>query len=265
MNKSTRGMWAAFAAAGVLGALAGAVPFIPASYLAARIEQASGGHVILAETHGTIWHGSARPVFVSGGRTEALRSTALPAPVVWDWEDAGAWPWHAAVHVQGPGVINKPFVVSVRSSGVDVQPGALELPAELLEGLGSPLNTLKLGGRLSLAWDTLATHVQPGQDMAIEGVMTIDWTQARSALSPVEPLGAYRFSIKAAGAQAALDVATLSGPLLLQGQGQWRAQGGAQFTGEASAEPGHQTELLPMLGLLGRFKSPAVVELRIGT
>lgn len=258
-------MWVAYAAAGVLGALAGALPFIPATYLAARIEQASGGHLMLAETNGTVWQGSARPVFVSGGRTEASLVTALPAPVSWKWVDAGLWPWHAAVHVQGPGVINKPFVIAVHSSGVDVQPGALELPAELLEGLGSPLNTLKLGGRLSLAWDTLNAHVQPGQDMAIEGVMTIDWTQARSALSPVEPLGAYRFSIKAAGARAALDVATLSGPLLLQGQGQWQAQGGMQFTGEASAEAGHQTELIPMLGLLGRFKSPAVVELRIGT
>jgi general secretion pathway protein N len=100
--------------------------------------------------------------------------------------------------------------------------------------------------------------------MAIEGAMTIDWTQARSALSPIEPLGAYRLSLKASGALAALDVITLTGPLVLKGQGQWQMQGAAQFNGEASAEPGHLTELTPMLGLLGRFKSPGVVELRIG-
>ncbi|CAN5207639.1 N/A [soil metagenome] len=249
-----------FALAAVVGALCGTVPFIPASYLAHQLEEASNGSFQLAEADGTIWNGRARPVFVSGGETEAARITAFPALVQWRLGEVGVAPMRAVLHISGPGVVERPFEVRVLRDGIQLGPGAVRVPAEILEGAGSPLNTLKLGGLTALAWDTLAWR-----SGLIEGNVTLDWTQARSALSRVEPLGNYRFTAQGTGPQVGFSLTTLTGPLLLQGNGTWQSNRGVQFRGEARAEQSRLAELAPLLGLLGRFLGPGVVELRIGS
>jgi general secretion pathway protein N len=249
-----------FGVAAVVGVACGTIPFIPASYLAAQLDQASGGSFRLAEATGTVWNGRGRPVFTSGGETEVARITAFPALVRWDLAEVGIAPMRAVLRISGPGVVDKPFALTMTTDGIRLDPGAVKVPAEILEGAGSPLNTLKLGGLTSVAWDTLAWR--SGQ---VEGNMTLDWTQARSALSRVEPLGNYRFTAKGTGSQVGFALATLSGPLLLSGNGTWQSNRGVQFRGEARAEQSRLAELAPLLGLLGRFRGPGVVELSIGS
>ncbi len=254
------GRLAAFAAVAVVGALCGTVPFVPASYLAASLASASNGSVQLAEAAGTVWNGRGRPMFVSGGETEAQRITAFPALVQWEFAELGIAPLRAVLRVSGPGVVDRPFTVAVTTDGVSLTPGAMRMPAEILEGAGSPLNTLKLGGSTQIAWDTLA--LRSGR---LEGGLTLDWTQARSALSRVEPLGNYRLTATATGSQVGFALTTLTGPLLLEGNGTWQSNRGVQFRGEARAEQSRVAELAPLLGLLGRFRGPGVVELSIGS
>ncbi|CAN5504347.1 N/A [soil metagenome] len=254
------GRFVVFGIATVVGVLCGTVPFIPASYLAHSLEQASNGSFQLAEADGTIWNGRARPVFVSGGETEVARITAFPALVQWKLADVGVSPLRAVLLISGPGVVDRPFEVRVMRDGIQLGAGAVKVPAEILEGAGSPLNTLKLGGSTALAWDTLGWR-----SGLVEGNLTLDWTQARSALSRVEPLGNYRFTAQGTGPQVGFTLTTLTGPLLLQGNGTWQSNRGVQFRGEARAEQSRLVELAPLLGLLGRFLGPGVVELRIGS
>jgi len=142
-----------------------------------------------------------------------------------------------------------------------VEPGNIRLPADLIEAAGAPFNTLRPGGDLRMSWDTLSAHF--GAAQGLDGTLTLDWSDARSALSPVAPLGSYRLTAHGAGAQIGFELATIKGPLLLSGNGQWTPQH-LQFRGEAQAEPAVRTELGPLIGLLGR-PSANGAELRFGS
>ena len=72
-------------------------------------------------------------------------------------------------------------------------------------------------------------------------------------------------SWREAGGSAALNLATLQGPLLLSGQGQWGGASGAalRFRGEARAEPGAESALNNLLNVIGR-RQGALSVLTIG-
>jgi len=72
-----------------------------------------------------------------------------------------------------------------------------------------------------------------------------------SALSPVKPLGAYRLQFDWQGARAQLTLATLSGPLQLEGNGAI-VNGRLRFSGLAWAQPGQEQRLASLLALLGQ-------------
>ena len=85
----------------------------------------------------------------------------------------------------------------------------------------------------------------------MEGVATLEWLNAGSSLSSVQPLGDYRLEITGAEKNANLKLTTLRGVLELTGQGSWQAHNGQiQFNG--SAQPRDRSEdLAPLLMLLG--------------
>lgn len=255
--------WLVLAAlfAGSVGACAGTLPFVPAAYLARAVENASGGRVVLAQPQGTIWSGSVRPALVSGGKTEAARYATLPAALAWQVEGVGVAPPRLAFALSGEGVIGQPFRILFGAGAASVEPGSIRLPAELLEALGAPLNTLRPGGVVSISWDTLSWRSAAA---GYAGTLTLEWVDARSALSPVAPLGSYRLRARGAGTQIGIDLTTIKGPLLLSGNGQWTSQRGVQFRGEARAESARRSELSPLVGLLGR-PSANGAELRFGS
>ena len=59
-----------------LGALPALVLWAPARWLAAGVQQASGGQLQLRQPEGTVWTGSARLVLTGGGGSED--QAALP-------------------------------------------------------------------------------------------------------------------------------------------------------------------------------------------
>lgn len=260
------GLPVAIVAAALLGACAGTLPFVPATYLQPRVQQATDGRLVLADTQGTVWNGRAHIAFESGGRTEQRREAALPSALAWHVDDIGIVPPRIAIRVTSDGMLDAPVMLTWSWHAVGAQPGRLRLPADVLEAVGAPLNTLKPGGWVTISWDTLSWKAKATADAAptTSGTVTLDWADARSALSPTAPLGTYRMQARAEGTAAAVDLSTISGPLLLSGTGRWTVANGLQFRGEARPEAGRETELATLLVLLGPV-SNGVAQLRIGT
>jgi general secretion pathway protein N len=130
-------------------------------------------------------------------------------------------------------------------------------PAHLLTGLGAPWNTMQPEGNLVLVTQQLSLHVMPGQ-AGMQGQIKLTAENMSSTLSTLRPMGTYQVSLgkadatnSAASALPSLTLSTLSGSLLLSGQGQWQGQK-FQFRGEASAVPEHADALSNLLNIIGR-------------
>lgn len=85
----------------------------------------------------------------------------------------------------------------------------------------------------------------------VDGTAALEWLNAGSGLSSVQPLGDYRLDITGAEKNANLKLTTLRGDLEFTGQGQWQPQTGqVQINGSAlpRARPGELESLLKMIG-----------------
>ncbi|MCO5105871.1 MAG: type II secretion system protein N [Burkholderiaceae bacterium] len=244
------GRMAAYALAGLLGAALVLVLAAPASFADRALERATGGRMRLAETDGTIWRGSGRLVLVDPGAEAAnLRSVAgvaVPGRIDWGLRQLPLLIGQvdASIRVEG---MAQPVRVQGGYGEIRVSGGSLALPTVELGRMGSPWNTLRPSGALSLRWENLTLR-QGG----LEGRAQIELRDASSAMTPVRPLGSYRVEVIGRGGQAELGIQTLAGPLRLQGSGSFSARGGLRFTAEASADPAAQASLNSFLGLIGR-------------
>ena len=126
---------------------------------------------------------------------------------------------------------------------------ALQLPADLLAGLGTPWNTVALQGQLRLSTVGLSLQYRAGRASS-QGLTRLEALSVSSRLSPLKPLGSYRLDIQG-GDNAQLTLSTLNGDLQLSGQGQWVGSR-LRFQGEASASPEREAALSNLLNILGR-------------
>ena len=136
-------------------------------------------------------------------------------------------------------------------------------PARWLGGLGTPWNTLQLGGSLQLATPGLTLQVVQGR-ARLSGSMDLTLQGVSSRLSPLDQLGSYRLSVRgdegSGGAQ--LNLQTLEGALRLAGDGQWTGAR-VRFRGQAGAAPGQEGALANLLNIIGR-RQGAVAVISIG-
>ena len=222
----------------VLLALTAAVTVVvraPAAWLGDWLE----GHtrVRLVDARGTVWHGSAFIGFSNGREI-----TLVPGRI--EWQVDGIRPGGIGARLTHAW-LSSPLQVSLAREGVAFAKGSARLPAGVLASAGAPFNTLKPGGTLEASWtDTLL------RGAALTGEVQIDWRDASSALSTVAPIGSYRLRVTGRGDGPALELATLSGPLQLQGRG--RIEGSRiRFNGTAGAEADMRPALNGLLGVLG--------------
>jgi hypothetical protein len=121
-----------------------------------------------------------------------------------------------------------------------------EFPAPFVARIYPPLSLISPQGkvRISTAELILAPEM-------VEGAAVLEWLNAGSSLSSVQPLGDYRVDITGADKNANIKLTTLRGALELAGQGSWQVLNGQiQFNG--SAQPRDRSEdLAPLLMLLG--------------
>ncbi|MDP3253160.1 MAG: type II secretion system protein N [Hydrogenophaga sp.] len=240
---------------GLVGLLAALLLFAPARWLADRVGVATSGQLQLVNARGTVWNGQADLVFTGGegSRTE----TALPQGLQWRLRPTLASGTPAlSLRLTAPCCTPEPMALTLvpRLGGGELRfaGNSSRWPAELLTGLGTPWNTLRMEGQLVLQTPGLTLRFDEGR-ATLQGEAAIDAVDLVSRLSTLRPLGSYRLSLRAdaEGNTTTLDLATLRGALQLQGSGQW-VGGRLRFQGVAEAAPDSEAALANLLNIVGR-------------
>ena len=234
------------------GALAGVLPaliaFAPAHWLADGVDHATHGQVLLVQTRGTVWTGSAQLVLTGGNASKD--SAALPGRVHWQLRPTLTG-LQAALKADccTPEPLQAQAQVGWAGLRVTVADGQSQWPADLLTGLGTPWNTLQPQGQLALQTRALEMRWVAGR-MVLAGQAQLDARAMSSRLSTLRPMGSYRLAVQG-GDVPTLTLSTLEGALQLSGTGQWVGQR-LRFAGEARAAPEREAALANLLNIIGR-------------
>ena len=245
--------WALLGAA--IGGLAALAAFVPAAWLAAGVASATGQRLLLADARGTVWSGSAVAVLTGGqGSRDA---SALPGRLSWSLSLQGLG---LSVGLRQTCCINGELRLAVHPGWsrlrLELPPtqGAVgQWPAAWLSGLGTPWNTLQPTGSMQFSSPGLSLESVQGR-WRFDGRAELELQGMASRVSTLDVLGSYRLSLAHAPGSAdgaTVSLSTLSGALLLSGNGQWVASRW-RFLGQASAAPGSETVLNNLLNIIGR-------------
>ncbi|MDQ5926312.1 type II secretion system protein N [Aquabacterium sp.] len=247
----------------VIGGVIGVVAFAPASWLANGVSRMTGHRLLLADAQGTIWQGQAVAVLTGGPGSRDAR--ALPGRLNWTlrWQDRGV-----RVVLQHDCCLPQPVAVQVRPgwrrARVDVglvpagQAGGWQSagtlghwPAAWLSGLGTPWNTLQLGGVMRVSANTLAIEWVSGR-VRVSGQADVWLDNVSSSLTTLDRLGSYHLGLQAdEQGLVQMSLRTVDGALQLSGQGTISA-GGTSFQGEAQAAEAERGALDNLLNIIGR-------------
>jgi len=240
--------FALWSSAGLLIVLLTVIAVLPAAWLTPAVEQQSAGRLTLGDPQGSVWRGSALIGAVNDGAVAPL----LPGRFSWQLSPLLLLGRVDAL-LQNKEALSAPLPITGSWQQWRLGSTAVLLPAERLVALGAPLNTLQPSGQMRLSWEELLlTRSKNGvAGVAIDGRMLLEMTDIASTLSPIKPLGAYRLQLDWHGEQATLTLATRSGPLMLEGAGQF-AGGKLRFSGQAHAQEGQEERLAILLNLLGQ-------------
>ncbi|XVJ71937.1 MAG: type II secretion system protein N [Rhizobacter sp.] len=255
----------------MVGGLIALVLFAPAAWLAQAVSQVSNGRLVLSDASGTVWHGSAVPVLTGG--PGSVDASSLPGRLEWsvDWRwrstPEGGPGWvveltHACCLNGSQAIVLQPawgrLTVQVLAAtkappGMSSDTWFGQWPSQWLSGLGTPWNTLQLGGATRLTF-TGATLAWAQGRWNFQGLAQIDSLGVSSRVSPLPVLGHYRLTLTNHPTDpnsTLLSVSTVEGALQLNGSGQWDASG-MRFRGDARAQPADEAVLSNLLNIIGR-------------
>ena len=243
---STPWAWALGGAA--LGGLLATLLFAPAAWLAAGVETASSGKLLLTDARGTVWNGSSQ-LTLTGGPGSADSST-LPGRLAWQLQPGWG---RIQLTLVAECCMHAPLALQLapRWGGLDLRVAdqRSQWPALMLTGLGTPWNTLRAEGQLAVSSQALSAQWVHGR-FALQGQLQLDAIDVASRLSTLRPMGSYQF-VLAGGETPRLTLHTLQGALQLSGSGQW-TEGRLRFEGEASAAPERADALTNLLNIIGQ-------------
>jgi general secretion pathway protein N len=244
--------WGWAAAGAACGLVLAVLLFAPARWLAALVEGASRGQLLLNDPRGTVWDGSAQLVLTGGpGSSDAA---ALPGRL--QWMLAPRWDGLAA-RLRSDCCLRQPVAVRLRlrlnGAEVDVADSVSQWPASVASGLGTPWNTLRFEGELRLSTQGLSVEWVAGRPI-VTGRAELLALRIASRLSTLRPMGSYRITLQG-GTPATLRLQTLDGSLQLAGSGQWVGSR-LRFRGEATAAPEREAALANLLNIIGRRRGP---------
>ncbi len=215
---------------------------MPASWFAWGLNRYSGGMARLDPLTGSLWHGNGKLViYYPQTVPHDLGNT--------EWSINPFWlvTGRVQMHLQASSP-DQQVDATLRFGGNQMQllDTKIALPASALSSFYSPASLISPQGQVSLQIGKFVISSK-----GLDGNAEIQWQNAASNLSTVQPLGNYRLEINGAGKTTNLKLTTLRGALELTGQGQWEAQTGQlQFAG--SAVPRERVaELEPLLTIFG--------------
>ncbi len=233
-----------------LGATLAAVWQAPARWLADAVAQRTEQRLLLADSEGSVWNGSAQLVLTAG--TGSRDASRLPGRLHWTW----AWQQGGAVlRLRLDCCSTEPLSLRVQPGwgrwtlALDAAPAPLvRLPAAWLTGLGTPFNTLQPGGEMWLRSPEGLRAERRDAAWTLQGGLQLELRQLSTRLATVNPLGQYQLDLRAPGQ---LQLRSLAGSALqLQAEGQLVPR--LQLRGEASAAPGFEAALDNLLNIVGR-------------
>lgn len=247
-----------------MGLLLGTLVFAPARWLAMALHSATNGQLQLLETRGTVWRGTGQ-LRLSGG-AGSQSASLLPQGLQWHFglsPSQGALTLAIGLPCCSAEPLRLRWLPGLHSQHWEMVAHQSEWPAELLQGLGTPWNTLGFTGQLKLDSPGMDLRLAQGQ-FQVSGGLTLQALGMASRLSRLRPLGSYQLRLSAddpaQGPHWTLQ--TLNGALQLQGKGQWVA-GRLRFEGQAEAAPGSEAALSNLLNIVGRRQGPISV-IKIG-
>ncbi|MDE2401236.1 MAG: type II secretion system protein N [Burkholderiales bacterium] len=247
---------------GVLGALAGLVIYAPASWLCQGVVVLTERRLLMADSQGTVWNGDAVMVLTGGPGSRDAR--ALPGRLNWTlrWSTQGlrlslqqdcCLPTPVVLQVHpGWGRVSAEVLTQPVSGGPLVDSGAIgHWPAAWLSGLGTPFNSLQLGGVVSVTSNKVVAEWVQGR-VRLGGQVHVTLDDVSSSVTTLERLGSYRLDLMGdAQGPVQLSLSTVDGVLQLSGQGEV-GPGGLRFRGEARASDAQHGALENLLNIIGR-------------
>jgi len=251
--RGAAGRWAL--AGAIFGAVAAVILFAPATWLTKAVASWTDQRLILADARGTVWSGSAVPVLAGGPDSRA--ASFLPGRL--EWTLSPRW-YGVELAARQDCCLNgtvlaeiRPGLGGVRAKLVAPQGRIGQWPSAWLGGLGTPWNTLQLGGSFRLLSPGATIESAEGR-WHLEGRVDLDLEGVSSRLTTLETLGSYKVSLTGgSGANTAtlLSLSTQDGPLQLTGSGTW-GPGGVKFRGEARSAAADEAALSNLLNIIGR-------------
>jgi general secretion pathway protein N len=244
----------------LIGSLVALVLFAPAAWLAQGLGKATGGRLLIVDARGTVWRGSG--VLVLTGGADSRDASALPGRLGWRLSPSLSGGPGLRLDAEQACCLNGQLSLLLRpglgrwAAELLPSPGWIgQWPSAWLGGLGTPWNTLQLGGQLRLLSRGLTAEMVQGR-LRLAGGAELELQGMSSRLSTLPTLGSYRLQVSAdpaggtGGAQ--LILSTLEGALQLSGSGQW-GSAGLRLRGEArAATPGDEAALGNLLNIIGR-------------
>ena len=239
----------------VVGAVFAMVVWAPAAWLVNAVATATQQRVLLADARGTVWSGSAVAVLTGGeGSRDA---SSLPGRLSWTMRLRGLG---LELQLQHACCLNGTVALQVRPGFGRVEyallptPGWVgQWPTALLGGLGTPLNTMQLGGTARLVSPGLRIESVQGR-IVVDGKADFEVLGVSSRLSTLESLGSYRLTISGDAANPGISnllLSTQDGALQLNGTGT-AGPAGVRFRGEARASATEEAALSNLLNIIGR-------------
>ena len=126
-------------------------------------------------------------------------------------------------------------------------------PSAWLGGLGTPWNTLQLGGTARIASPGFSIEQVEGR-WRLDGKLDLELEAVSSRLTTLDTLGSYRVTLTGGTSQNSatlLSLTTTEGPLQLIGSGTW-GPAGVKFRGEARSAAVDEAALSNLLNIIGR-------------
>jgi len=217
--------------------------YAPAQLLGSFLTKFTHERLGLAVSQGSLWKGNAYLLLNSPDQVD---STPLNlGKISWDTQPLQLLAGKLSVNLS----LNDgaPFWVSLDASRLHIEHAAFNLPSDIVSSLVPILKAAQLGGQLSVRCENFSvTRTE------ILGQLDIDWGQASSPLSMLNPLGSYHVRLDGRG--SALDILLEKQgdvALIMQGNGRWTMQDGLHFDGFAEATSVAKIQLQPLLRVMG--------------